>query len=43
VRAGQAGEHSSRDYDFSDVAIKANQAEGYAVARKALGRASPQG
>ncbi|MFG1352280.1 FAD-dependent oxidoreductase [Xanthobacter autotrophicus] len=43
VRAGQAGEHSSRDYDFSDLAIKANQAEGYAVARKALGRASPQG
>ncbi|MFG1225625.1 FAD-dependent oxidoreductase [Xanthobacter wiegelii] len=42
VRAGQAGEHSSRDYDFSDVAIKANQAEGYAVARKTLGRASSQ-
>ncbi len=38
VRAGRAGEHSSRDYDFSDMAIEANQAEGYAVARKTLGR-----
>ncbi|MFZ3125572.1 MAG: FAD-dependent oxidoreductase [Acidovorax sp.] len=38
MRAGRAGEHSSRDYDFSDMAIEANQAEGYAVARKTLGR-----
>jgi len=43
VRAGLAGEHSSRDYDFSDVAIKTNQAEGYAVARKTLSLTSPQG
>ncbi len=38
MRAGRAREHSSRDYDFSDMAIEANQAEGYAVARKTLGR-----
>lgn len=36
VRLGQAGEHASRDYDFSDVAIQANVAEGYAEAKRAL-------
>ncbi|WP_454919179.1 DUF3734 domain-containing protein [Xanthobacter sediminis] len=39
VRPGAAGEHSARDYDFPTWPIKANQAEGYAVARKVLGRA----
>ncbi|MFG1347746.1 FAD-dependent oxidoreductase [Xanthobacter autotrophicus DSM 431] len=39
VRSGEVGEHSSRDYDFSDVAIRANQAEGYKVAKTALGKA----
>lgn len=36
VRKGRAGEPSSRDYDFSDVAIRANQAEGYALVKHAL-------
>ncbi|WP_454915641.1 FAD-dependent oxidoreductase [Xanthobacter sediminis] len=39
VRNGQSGEHASRDYDFSDLAIQTNTAEGYAVARRTLGRA----
>ncbi len=37
VREGQRGEHATKDYDFSDIAIHANQQEGYAVARRALG------
>ncbi|MFG1478800.1 FAD-dependent oxidoreductase [Xanthobacter sp. V4C-4] len=37
VRTGQSGEHAARDYDFSDLAIQNNMAEGYAVARRALG------
>ncbi|MGE4371605.1 MAG: FAD-dependent oxidoreductase [Xanthobacter sp.] len=36
VREGRPGEHATKDYDFSDVAICANQAEGYAAVKKAL-------
>lgn len=36
VRQGLPGEHATKDYDFSDIAIRANQEEGYAVARRAL-------
>lgn len=39
VRAGQANEPASRDYDFSDEAIRLNQAEGYALVKKTLGEA----
>ncbi|MFG1429513.1 FAD-dependent oxidoreductase [Xanthobacter sp. V0B-10] len=39
VRAGQTGEHASRDYDFSDLAIETNAAEGYAEAKRTLRRA----
>lgn len=41
VRQGSRGEHSSRDYDFSDIAIAANIAEGRAVAEAALAPAEP--
>jgi len=37
VRQGQSSEHASRDYDFSDLGIQSNIADGYAVARKTLG------
>jgi NTE family protein len=40
VRQGQPGEHSSRDYDFSDIAIRANREQGYALARETLENAS---
>lgn len=36
TRPGREREHSSRDYDFSDVAIESNRAEGYAVAKATL-------
>ncbi len=36
VRQGRDGEPSSRDYDFSDVAIRANQAQGYALVKETL-------
>lgn len=39
VRTGQSDEHSSGDYDFSDVAIEASRSEGYAVAKGILGQA----
>jgi len=39
VRTGQEGEPSSRDYDFSDMSIKNNQIEGYALVKKTLGAA----
>lgn len=43
VRTGQSGEHASRDYDFSDLAIRNNQAEGYAIAKRTLsGGAEPE-
>lgn len=38
VRRGRVGEHSSRDYDFSDIAIRASLAEGYALTRETLER-----
>ncbi|AMK22966.1 FAD-dependent pyridine nucleotide-disulfide oxidoreductase [Sphingobium sp. TKS] len=37
VRTGRSNEHSSADYDFSDVAIEASRSEGYAVAKTILG------
>jgi NADPH-dependent 2,4-dienoyl-CoA reductase/sulfur reductase-like enzyme/predicted acylesterase/phospholipase RssA len=37
VRPVHEGEHASRDYDFSEVAIRGHQHEGYAVAKQALG------
>ncbi|MES2228426.1 MAG: FAD-dependent oxidoreductase [Pseudomonadota bacterium] len=36
VRAGQANEPASRDYDFSLEAIRLNQAEGHALVKKTL-------
>lgn len=36
ARQGRPGEPSSRDYDFSDIAIRANREEGYALARQVL-------
>ena len=39
VRPAHEDEQASRDYDFSESAIQAYQAEGYTVARAALGRA----
>jgi NTE family protein len=38
IRQGQQGEPASRDYDFSDIAIAANQAQGYALARSTMAR-----
>lgn len=40
VRQGRDGEPSSRDYDFSDIAIRANQEQGYALAKATLGQAA---
>jgi len=37
VRKGAHDEPSSRDYDFSDVSIRANQAQGYALVKEILG------
>lgn len=36
IRTGAAGELSSRDYDFSDIAIKDNQKQGYEIAENIL-------
>lgn len=36
VRHGRDGEPSSRDYDFSDIAIRANQDQGYALVKETL-------
>ncbi len=36
LRTGSPGETSSRDYDFSDFAIKENQKEGYELAKRTL-------
>lgn len=38
VREGRTGEPSSRDYDFSDIAIRDNQEQGYALVRETLAR-----
>lgn len=40
VRQGQPGEHSSRDYDFSEIAIRTNREQGYALARETLEKMS---
>lgn len=39
-RQGQPGEHSSRDYDFSEIAIRTNREQGYALARETLEKMS---
>ena len=36
VREGRPGEPSSRDYDFSDIAIRFNQDQGYATVKQVL-------
>ncbi|WP_454649986.1 FAD-dependent oxidoreductase [Bradyrhizobium liaoningense] len=36
VREGRSGEPSSRDYDFSDISIRYNQEQGYALAKRTL-------
>jgi NTE family protein len=36
VRVGRTGEPSSRDYDFSDIAVADNIAQGYALVRQQL-------
>jgi NTE family protein len=38
VREGRPGEPSSRDYDFSDISIRFNQEQGYAVVKETLAR-----
>lgn len=38
VRQGCKGEPSSRDYDFSDISIRANQDQGYALVKETLGK-----
>ena len=39
IRAGRPGEPSSRDYDFTEAFVRANQAEGYALVKKTLAEA----
>ncbi|GAN82188.1 FAD dependent pyridine nucleotide-disulfide oxidoreductase [Acidocella aminolytica 101 = DSM 11237] len=36
IRQGRDGEPSSRDYDFSDISIRANQEQGYQLVKKTL-------
>ncbi len=43
VRRGRDGEPSSRDYDFSDISIRANQEQGYALVKETLGKAAGRG
>jgi NTE family protein len=40
VRQGRDGEPSSRDYDFSDISIRANQEQGYALVKETLRKAA---
>ena len=40
VRQGRDGEPWSRDYDFSDISIRANQEQGYALVKETLGKAA---
>jgi NADPH-dependent 2,4-dienoyl-CoA reductase/sulfur reductase-like enzyme/predicted acylesterase/phospholipase RssA len=40
VRHGRDGESSSRDYDFSDISIRANQEQGYALVKETLRKAA---
>jgi predicted acylesterase/phospholipase RssA len=43
VREGRPGEPSSRDYDFSDISIRFNQEQGYAVVKETLARDGRKG
>lgn len=43
VRQGREGEPSSRDYDFSDISIRANREQGYALVKQTLGKTSRLG
>lgn len=43
VRQGREGEPSSRDYDFSDISIRANRRQGYALVKDTLGKARHPG
>lgn len=36
IRPARPGEPASRDYDFSSLSVRSNQAEGYALARRTL-------
>lgn len=40
VRHGRDGEPSSRDYDFSDISIRVNQEQGYALVKETLRKAT---
>ncbi|WOF45030.1 FAD-dependent oxidoreductase [Sphingopyxis indica] len=40
VRQGRDSESASRDYDFSDIAIRANQQQGYALVKETLPKAA---
>ncbi len=40
VREGSNGEPSSRDYDFSEEAIRSNQLAGYELAKRTLGQSN---
>ncbi|WP_149539464.1 FAD-dependent oxidoreductase [Siccirubricoccus phaeus] len=42
VRLGRPGEPASRDYDFSDLSVRSNQADGYALAKRTLAAGSNQ-
>lgn len=43
VRQGREGEPSSRDYDFSDISIRANREQGYALVKDTLGKSRRPG
>jgi NTE family protein len=43
IREGRPGEPSSRDYDFSDISIRFNQEQGYAVVKETLARDGRKG
>lgn len=42
VRKGTPDEPSSRDYDFSDISIRANQVQGYALVKEILGASAEE-
>jgi NTE family protein len=41
VREGEAGEPSSRDYDFSRAAVRQNRTEGHRLTKEALAKGEP--
>jgi NTE family protein len=41
IRQGQPNESASRDYDFSDIAIRANKEQGYHLAKRTLAAPRP--